>query len=540
MTTYCTTCQKPIPASMQNGQCPSCLLTNNLAEICSETNLSDFQHFSPPTIEEMAILCPEFTDWTPPKYGGMGAVFTATHRELQRRVAIKIIHPLSSVSSTEKAIQHFRNEAKILAKMNHPDIVTIYDFKQNDSFYYLVMEIAKGESIQSLLKTNKKLTLDQTVTILKPICEALDYAHQNGIIHRDIKPTNIFVHDYSKIEIIDFGIANLMDNINTDTSGTPNYMPPEQHNPQAVITPSVDQYSLALLTFEMLTGIPPKDGKLPQRPSHFSIPLYKILQRATNPDSQKRYPTIMDFYQALHRISIFARNRRTITGGFLLIMAVVALISLKSFVYYLSHFITSFSGENTMLDSLDQFLKNIGNFYLFLAIASTCFFVLQLTLGFISGTDGVEGSDTADTIETEATQADSTLMASLQFFSIRSLGTFAMFFGWGGFIWKDRGLVGFILALVLGLFMSYVVCYIMSLIFKLKKEVNETTESFIGKKGKVYISILPNMQHGGKITIFTGTTTREFNAIAEEEIPTGSDIEITALSSNDCVIVKKI
>lgn len=533
MTDYCTTCQKPIPASMQSRQCPSCLLINNLTEIYSETNLTGFQHFYPPTIEEMAILCPEFTDWSLPEYGGMGAVFQATHRELQRRVAIKIIHPLSSMPNAEKAIQHFRNEAKILAKMNHPDIVTIYDFKQNDSFYYLVMEIAKGENIQSLLKKNKKLTISQTLSILKPICEALEYAHQNGIIHRDIKPTNIFVHDFSKIEIIDFGIANFIEMTNDNVCGTPNYMPPEQHDPQAIVTSAADQYSLALLTFEMLTGISPQNGELPQRPPHFPRLSYNVLKRATHKIPQKRYSNILEFYQALYRITRFVRFNHIITKNFILIITLISL-------YFLFHFTTSFSGENTMFESIDQFLKNIGNFYLFLAIASTCFFVLQLTLGFIANTEGVESESTADATTPEATDVDSTLMASLQFFSIRSLGTFAMFFGWGGFIWKDRGLVGFALALVLGLFMSFIVCYIMSLIYKLKKEIDETTESFIGKKGKVYLTIPAQMKHGGKITIFTGTTTREFNAISEEEIPTGSDIEITSISSNDCVVVKKI
>lgn len=531
--TICPTCGKPIPLNMKCQQCPTCLLTTNF-----NLELEDGDSFLCnllPSAEELEMLCPDFIDWQFLGKGGMGTVFKALQKELQRPVAIKLL-PIE-ITQHPIAIEQFKHEAKILAQMNHPDIVTIYDLKQNDQFYYLVMELALGENLQQILqRRSTPFTFKEVLPLVKLICEAMTYAHQHGIIHRDLKPENILLSSGPKIEIIDFGIATLLSGTIPHSSGTPAYMSPEQREGQMIDSRS-DQYSLALVIFQMLTKIRPS-GYLPITSSAIPKSLYRILARATQVDPEKRFPSMMAFYQALARYQkLNWLSLKRIKQFFF----TTSLVGLLYYLYYFNHAFNerTFAVEN-FLQNMNEILQGAKNFYLFFAVVGTGFFALQLILGHLGDSDGfdADADDVPDTLVSDL--SDSTFLTIMRFFSIRTMVTFSMFFGWGGVIWYQMGWLGLLFSLLLGLGMAIIVAWIMSLLWKLQQVNQITDKELVGQKGKVYLTIPAGKQPGGRITVILDSCTREMGAIAEETIATGEIVEILSCEDNECVLVKKI
>ena len=198
--------------------------------------------------------------------GGMGCVYRATRLLIGDTVAIKILH--SDTMRDPNAIERFRREAQAAARLKHPNVVAIYDFGVGaDDSVYLVMELADGEDLRSLIERHGKLSLQVAAELLDQICSALDEAHQHNIIHRDLKPENILVRSTQRgyrIKVLDFGIAKLKDLSTTSANltqagtviGTPSYMSPEQCRGREVDSRS-DIYSLGVILYEMLTGSVP-------------------------------------------------------------------------------------------------------------------------------------------------------------------------------------------------------------------------------------------------------------------------------------------
>lgn len=198
--------------------------------------------------------------------GGMGCVYKATRLLIGDTVAIKILH--SETMHDPNAIERFRREAQAAARLKHPNVVAIYDFGVGaaDSVY-LVMELADGEDLRSLIDRHGKLSLQVASELLDQICSALDEAHQRDIVHRDLKPENILVRSTAngyRVKVLDFGIAKLIDLSTTSANltqagtviGTPAYMSPEQCRGREVDGRS-DIYSLGIILYEMLTGSVP-------------------------------------------------------------------------------------------------------------------------------------------------------------------------------------------------------------------------------------------------------------------------------------------
>src|SRR5947207_11755257 len=163
----------------------------------------------------------------------MGAVYKARHRQLDRLIALKILP--AEVSQDPAFAERFMREARALARLGHPNIVTVYDFGQADGFYYFLMEFIDGVTLRHLLAEGK-LAPREALAIVPQVCEALQYAHDQGVVHRDIKPENILLDKTGRVKIADFGLARL---VGTDTGsrrltqpgevmGTPHYMAPEQ------------------------------------------------------------------------------------------------------------------------------------------------------------------------------------------------------------------------------------------------------------------------------------------------------------------------
>lgn len=217
--------------------------------------------------------------------GGMGAVYLARDVGLEREVAIKIISP--ELARSSHLMARFRVEAIAQARLNHPHIVTIHSFEQQEDTYYIVMEYMDGKTLKEMLREKGKLPVELVLRIFLQLLEGITYAHRKGVLHRDIKPANIFVNPDGTVKIGDFGIAKVS-GINGLTRvgaavGTPLYSSPEQIRGEKMGT-GTDIYSLGVTLYEMLTGVQPfKTGsgsdfeiqkahleKIPGNPSSFN------------------------------------------------------------------------------------------------------------------------------------------------------------------------------------------------------------------------------------------------------------------------------
>ena len=196
--------------------------------------------------------------------GGMGAVYLAHELALDRDVAIKVLPPERAGSRDMR--ERFRREARTAARLSHPNIVPLYTFGEVAGLVYFVMGYVAGESLAARLKTHGPIASDEASILLAAICDALDYAHRHGVVHRDIKPDNILIDGATGAPLLtDFGIAKATTAETQLTSvgqlmGTPDYMSPEQASGQSEIGPRSDLYSLGVLAYELVSGCRPFGG----------------------------------------------------------------------------------------------------------------------------------------------------------------------------------------------------------------------------------------------------------------------------------------
>src|SRR4051812_48758218 len=195
--------------------------------------------------------------------GGMATVYLAQDIKHKRNVALKVLKPeLGAVLGVER----FLSEIQVTANLQHPNLLPLFDSGESEGLLFYVMPYVDGESLRARLDREKQFSVDEAVRLAVAIAGALEYAHQNGVIHRDMKPENILLQAGQPV-IADFGIALAVSNAGgarvTQTGislGTPQYMSPEQATGDRVIDGRSDIYSLAAMTYEMLTGEPPHTG----------------------------------------------------------------------------------------------------------------------------------------------------------------------------------------------------------------------------------------------------------------------------------------
>ncbi len=183
--------------------------------------------------------------------GGYAIVYRGRHEQLDRPVAIKMMK--HDMAMDEDFLEKFRNEARLIANLDHKNIVKVYDIEEQYRTIFIVMELLTGDSLEDVLYTRPKLSYYQVVEGLIQICSGLKYAHDHKIVHQDIKPANIFITDDGVIKILDFGLACPRSSENTDFPGTPYYMSPEQIEMEPVDERS-DIYSLGIMTYEIVVG----------------------------------------------------------------------------------------------------------------------------------------------------------------------------------------------------------------------------------------------------------------------------------------------
>ena len=193
--------------------------------------------------------------------GGMGAVFLATEPQLGRKVAVKVLPP--ELTFSPAAVERFKREARTAATLDHPHIIPVYRVSAGESVFWYAMKYLEGKSLAELLEAEGVMTPERTAVIVAQVAEALDYAHQHSVIHRDVKPSNIVIDARGWVTVTDFGIAKAIgaESITGTGSmiGTPYYMSPEQCSGLPVAASS-DQYSLGIVAFQMLTGRLPFAG----------------------------------------------------------------------------------------------------------------------------------------------------------------------------------------------------------------------------------------------------------------------------------------
>ncbi|HKK17188.1 MAG TPA: protein kinase [Opitutales bacterium] len=220
----------------------------------------------------------------------MGVVYKARQKSLDRWVAIKLLAP--ERVSDERFAEHFEREAKTLAKMSHSNIVTVFDHGETDGLYFIVMEYIDGVNLRDLLSEGK-MEPEQALAIVPPICEALEYAHDKGVVHRDIKPENLLLDRDGRIKIADFGIASLV-GASGEKSGTPPYMAPEQSG--GTVDRRADIYALGAVLYEMLTGERPDEELVaPSKRVEVDVKIDEMVLRALEKEPERRYQTAVEF-----------------------------------------------------------------------------------------------------------------------------------------------------------------------------------------------------------------------------------------------------
>jgi serine/threonine-protein kinase len=253
--------------------------------------------------------------------GGMARVYRAIDTLLQRPVAIKVL--AAQLSMDPEFVQRFEREARTAAGLRHPGIVTIYDVGEQDGLYYIAMEFISGRTLHSILEEQSTLGLGYAVSILDPLARALDFAHSQGAVHRDVKPHNMMVDTTGRVVLTDFGIAQTPDADGdrlTRTGvfmGTPEYISPEQAEARRVDGRS-DLYSLGIVAYEIITGRVPFSGATPQLiVAHAQIPpppptsvlaylpgeLDVVLTRALAKRPERRYATGTEMVEALRGVA---------------------------------------------------------------------------------------------------------------------------------------------------------------------------------------------------------------------------------------------
>jgi serine/threonine protein kinase/tetratricopeptide (TPR) repeat protein len=200
--------------------------------------------------------------------GGMAEVYEGVHPTLHRKVAIKVLHP--HLMESEDFIARFEREARSAASLRQPNIVQVYDFDVEEDIVYMVMEFVDGGSLKDRMLDYAKgqgyLPLQEVADVTRQVDRALDYAHERGLVHRDVKPSNILLDQDGDAFLTDFGIVRIMSDTQFTSTGaligTPHYMSPEQGRGE-VLTPASDIYSMGVILYEMLIGSPPYDADTP-------------------------------------------------------------------------------------------------------------------------------------------------------------------------------------------------------------------------------------------------------------------------------------
>jgi serine/threonine protein kinase len=262
------------------------------------------QGFKPPTPEELNPFFPSFEVTEFIAQGGMGAVFRATQISLDRPVAIKIL-PYEMGLDSQFSI-NFETEAKAMAKLNHPNLVQVFDFGNIDGMLYIVMELVPGRSLFDSAH-GKSVEMNEACRLISAMCRGLKHAHDARLIHRDIKPANVLIDDSARPKIVDFGLARPLDNTHDGGAvyGTKGYTAPEVVRDPENIDQRADIFSVGVMLYELLTGQMPPYPYIPASSLSDSDPAFDtIILKAIHPKREFRYPDVGEMAEELDELAL--------------------------------------------------------------------------------------------------------------------------------------------------------------------------------------------------------------------------------------------
>jgi len=312
---HCPRCGASLAEGSVEGLCAKCLGALNFA---TETAMPGEPVAAIPPLkpEELAPHFPQLEILECLGRGGMGVVYKARQKSLNRLVALKLLAP--ERAGDANFAERFAKEAQALAALNHPHIVAVYDFGQAGGFFYLLMEFVDGVNLRQLLQA-KRLTPKEALSIVPPVCDALQCAHDHGIVHRDIKPENLLIDKAGVVKIADFGIAKMIaapaaegasgaagapSSPATMALGTPDYAAPEQRDASAATDHRADIYSLGVVLYEMLTGERPTEKiEAPSKRVQVDIRIDEIVLRALEKTPEMRFQTAAEFRTQVETIA---------------------------------------------------------------------------------------------------------------------------------------------------------------------------------------------------------------------------------------------
>ncbi|HXX94064.1 MAG TPA: serine/threonine-protein kinase, partial [Planctomycetota bacterium] len=301
----CLQCSEKFPAHVVDqfgGMCPACVAGFAELPAPGEKVLAPGATFGRYEIQDVLGR------------GGMGVVYRARQPDLDRIVALKVLSP--RLSADRSFVERFGHEAKALARLNHPHIVTVHDSGVEAGTPYLAMEYVEGESLRKRMAEGR-LRPELALSIVPQLCDALEYAHAQGIIHRDIKPENILCDRGGQVKIADFGLAMIVGAeaprlTRTDAVlGTPHYMAPEQVENPKTVDHRADIYSMGVVFYEMLTGeLPLGAFSKPSEKAQVHRRIDEIILRALAKEPSRRYQKASDVKTDLAQ----APRNRGVTG----------------------------------------------------------------------------------------------------------------------------------------------------------------------------------------------------------------------------------
>lgn len=246
--------------------------------------------FQAPSPEYLAELLPQYDIEFFVAQGGMGAVYKGRQIALERDVAIKVLP--TEMGKDPQFRESFNAEAKAMARLNHPNLITVFDFGTVEEMPYIVMEFVHGDALHEFA-WNHEIKPSQAAAIVKGICDGLTHAHENAIIHRDIKPSNILLTERGEPKIGDFGLAHAVDSETPGLMmGTPGYTAPEVYEDPDMAGPLADLYAVGIILHQLLTGIDPAGSYEPPTQATGNLRLDMIWRKATQVDPAYRYPSV--------------------------------------------------------------------------------------------------------------------------------------------------------------------------------------------------------------------------------------------------------
>ena len=296
----CPQCGAEITSGAPAGQCPRCMMgagfesEDHLEPGVDATGRSTGPAgFEAPAVDELGKVFPQLEILELVGKGGMGAVYKARQPRLDRIVALKVLP--QEVGRDPAFAERFTREARAMARLSHPNIVAIHDFGQVDGLFYFVMEFVDGANLRQAIGN---LQPHEALAIVPQICDALQFAHDEGIVHRDIKPENVLIDTKGRVKIADFGLAKLLGQEQVDVTlthtnqvmGTLRYMAPEQMQRTHGVDHRADIYSLGVVFYELLTGtVPVGSFDPPSKKVQIDVRLDEVVLRALAQEPDKRY-----------------------------------------------------------------------------------------------------------------------------------------------------------------------------------------------------------------------------------------------------------